>query len=341
MHPPRRLASLRARECGLLLRMRSQSWLTPLLIFLGCLLIPLGIIAAIAPSAGERDGSRAEGPLRIVVSVPPLAGLVGMVVPSDAEITTLVRPGVSAHGYRPAPSDAVALARADLVVLVGLGLDSAVERPADAAGVRTVRLADMLGMVGAAVDHAGHDHSDPAHEHTGTDAHLWLDPAIAAASLQPLADAVLLAVRSAGFDVDSAAALARVAEAGERVAELSGELDGMLAPLEGKRVVTVHSAFGRLFERYGIIEAGVIRPIAASDPTPGEIELASQAARSADGIFTEPQLESGFAERLADLTGTPLGSLDPLGSGDWFALLRQNAAELVRVLGAGDAEPAG
>jgi len=340
MHPLGRLASHRPVECGLLLRMRSQSWLTPLLIFLGCLLIPLVIIAAVAPRAGDRDRVRAEGPLRIVVSVPPLAGLVGMVAPSDAEITTLVRPGVSAHGYRPEPSDAVALAHADLVVLVGLGLDAAIERPARSAGVRTVRLADMLGMVGAA-DHEGHDHSDPSHEHTGPDPHLWLDPAIAAASLQPLADAVLLAERSAGFDVDSAAALARVAEAGERVAELSGELDAMLGSLEGKRVVTVHSAFVRLFDRYGIVEAGVIRPIAASDPTPGEIELASQAAGSADGIFTEPQLESGFAERLAELTGTPMGSLDPLGSGDWFELLRKNAAELVRVLGETTPEPAG
>ena len=59
---------------------------------------------------------RPPGPLRVVVSVAPLAGLVRAIAFPDAEVTTLVPAGRSLHGYEMTAADTARVARADIVV---------------------------------------------------------------------------------------------------------------------------------------------------------------------------------------------------------------------------------
>ena len=43
---------------------------------------------------------------------------------------------------------------------------------------------------------------------------------------------------------------------------------------------------------------------------------------------------------VAESTGVEVRKLDPLGGGDWFAMMEENLAELRRALGGTDAAPA-
>src|SRR6185295_361805 len=66
-------------------------------------------------------------PLDVVVTLAPLRGLVEPRLPEGSKIAVLMPPGRSEHGYEFTANDIAQLGRADLVVLVGLGLEPQVE----------------------------------------------------------------------------------------------------------------------------------------------------------------------------------------------------------------------
>src|SRR4029453_12266959 len=68
-----------------------------------------------------------KGALNVVVTVPPLGGLVKRLAP-EASVTTLVKSSQSEHGTEFTPADIGALRSADVVVYVGLGLEPRVHR---------------------------------------------------------------------------------------------------------------------------------------------------------------------------------------------------------------------
>lgn len=290
------------------------------------------------PDAAGGRGESGE-PVRVVVSIPPLAGLVRGLVPDDAVITVLVPPGRSAHGIELAPSDVAAIGNADLVIVVGAGLDTSVERVAKrSAQTKLIDFSRVIGLEGAGPAH-DHDHEEHAetddhdHDHAGPDLHVWLDPT--------LCEQLVVAVGEA-MSTPAEAVEAKRSE----LRALDAELQATLAPVAGRSIVTHHDSFSRFASRYGFTIAAVVRPLDSVEPTPGELARTAQAVRDsgAAAILSEPQMPPGSAQRLAELTGARAGMLDPLGSGDYFAMMRANAAELVRVLvdePAGVPEPVG
>ena len=72
--------------------------------------------AATAVACAPKDSS---GELRVVVTIPPLAGFVDRLSPGPTEITILIPPGASPVTHEPTLSDRRAAARADLYVSVG------------------------------------------------------------------------------------------------------------------------------------------------------------------------------------------------------------------------------
>ncbi len=323
----------------------------------GLTLAPLAAALAAAfalllGSCGRSEGGRAAdalptpGALRVVVSIPPLEGLIAPMLPEGSEIRTLVPPGVSPHGYELTPDDAAALARADLVVYVGLGLEPGVVKALARRGkTATAQLcmAEALGIGGEPVhdhnhDHAHDDHEDDAdheghegHNHGPIDEHLWLDPVLVASFVSEAEEAIsgLLRARSAPAEalvaVEQGATSLRA-----RVAEVDAAYRERLSPHSGAKIVTQHAAWGRLADRYGLVVARVVMPVEAHDPSPGDVAAAAEAIRreGVAAVFSEPQLSRTTAERLASLAGVPFGELDPIGDTDWMRLMLRNLDEL-------------
>jgi zinc transport system substrate-binding protein len=315
-----------------------------------CQLVPralLGLIAALAGACG-RPRPDAGGPLRVVVSIAPLTGLAAELAPPGAAVTTLVPPGRSLHSYEVTPSDVSGLGRADVVVHIGLGLDSAVggflaKHPS--AERRDVCFADAVGLKlpdGSAPhdhdhvedhDHADEGHGNEDHDEPSIDQHLWLDPALVARLVPELRRAIEDAQSARGLLTDAERTRLDAAEADllARIAAVDREYAERLRPLAGRAIVTHHDAFRRIAERYGLEIAAVIRPIESTEPTPGAIARAAEAvrARGARAVFFEPQFDAASARRIAEAAGARLGRLDPEGDTDWFRLMRTNLDSLV------------
>ncbi len=296
-------------------------------------------------------------PFRAVVTVPALAGLIKPMLPEGAELRILMQPGRSEHGYEFTPTDIAALGRADLVVYIGLGLEPQVrtfieKRSSERRHV--VCFAEVLGLQkpGEAVkphDHAhDHDHPESAEaqhdEHAYVDPHLWLDPML----VQELIPAVRaqieagLRARSAFDDAARSRLDAAEAQVLAEVAQVDGEYRARLALLAARPIVTHHAAFGRLAARYGLEIAEVLRPMESAEPTPGQVAQVVEAVKSrgVPAIFIEPQFDSAAARRVAEAAGVRVGTLDPLGSGDWAGLMRANLDSLVSNLAPGTTGPA-
>lgn len=281
-------------------------------------------------SADAAPAPREPGPPRIVVTIAPVAGLVRELVGDNAEVTTLLPAGASPHGFELTPDNVRTLARADLIVAVGAGMEPWLERRMRSApqlATKAVAFADLVGVVAepCTAHHHGHDHE--GHAHAGPDPHLWLDPMLASEFVTRLAPQLPLGL------AEPAESAAR--DVAARIAELDAAYTTRLEPFKGHAIVTHHAAFGRPAERYGLVVAEVLRPVHTAEPSPGELARATSALkdRGARAMFIEPQFNSAAAERIAAASGVRLGKLDPLGTGDWFAMMESNLDELVRVLG--------
>lgn len=287
---------------------------------------------------GRPAPERGPGPLRIVVSIAPLEGLVRALAP-DAEITLLVPAGVSEHGYELTSGDVARIRRADLVVGVGLGLEPRLEqvlRAAPTPGRDAVWFAAVLTPEDLGVEACDHDHDHHHHHHepTNTDPHLWLDPVLVERFIPVLASAIDTASRRASPD-EPAGAADRAGPLAERIRSVHEQCLAAMTPLAGRAIVTHHASHGRFAARYGLRIAATIRVSETSEPTPGQVQAAVNAIRheNVPAVFVEPQFDSTTAARIAQAAGVRVITLDPMGDGDWFALMHGTIQVLTEALG--------
>ena len=302
---------------------------------LGFLVVGLGLLGVAFFAGGSIGPGRttvAPGVLKIVASTPPLAWPARELAP-DAQIDVLTRAGGSPHDMELTPAQLRAIAEADVVLLVGLGLDDAVRRAVDAnprAGRQLVVLEDALDLAG--VRPLSHSHADGTSSRTDAghgvhDPHAWLDPMVMRVFVGRV-DAAL--ARATGGVAIGAAALQQRCDSIDHTYRIA------LNALTQRAMVCQHNAYGYLAARYGLDIVAVIQPVESGEVSPGDLKRAVEAIRShrIGAIFVEPGASSVAAQRVADETGVRVLTLDPLGTGDWPALMNANLEALIEGLSA-------
>lgn len=291
--------------------------------------------AALSEPRGESpvpSATREPGPVRIVATLAPLVWVARQLAPADAEVTLLVPPGQGCHGIELVPSQIAATRQADLVLMVGAGLEPQVEQMATSPGQRRIVLASLLRpgeeLIEAAHDH-DHDHGD-AHDHEHpADPHAWLDPVIMLRYIDETSAQLSALQPEAAQDIS-----ARAENARRSAREIDALYRERLAPLTTRTIITHHNAWAYLARRYGLEVAAVIQPLHEVEPTPGDVAVAADAlrGRGVHAIFIEPQYSRAAADRIAATTGARVFTLDSLGDGDWPAMMKHNLAALVEGL---------
>jgi ABC-type Zn uptake system ZnuABC Zn-binding protein ZnuA len=122
---------------------------------------------------------------------------------------------------------------------------------------------------------------------------------------------------------------------------LHDEVSEMLEPFAGEHLLLVHPSFLYFMADYGLELGGLVEPAPGKEPTPRSmlelIEIAQE--RRIKAIFTEPQLPEEPVRVLAEETGLPVFTLDPLGGVPgrmtYEELTRYNAETIAKALGGG------
>jgi len=289
--------------------------------------LTLAALPAAAPAAAEVPD--------VVTDIAPVHSLVAQVMGDLGAPVLLLDRGADPHSFQLRPSQAAALAGADLVFWIGPELTPWLDRALAGSGAagRAVPLLRAEGVTlrdyGAPAaegedahdhddhGHDGHAHDDHAHDdhghsHAGTDPHAWLDPANAVAWTR------VIEARLAEADPANAAAYAANAEAARAdLAALDAELRAALAPAQGVPLVVFHDAYGYLAAAYGLTVAGTLAEGDAAAPGAGRLAglraAIAEAGRAC--LFAEANHDRALVETLAADTGLTAGTLDPDGSG--------------------------
>lgn len=269
----------------------------------------------------------------VVASLQPVHSLVAGVMQGVGQPHLLITGGASPHDYSLRPSDARALAGADVVFWIGPALENFLARPLKAAGkVRSVALMEAPGVLllplraGGAWEAHGHEHEHErdAARQADLDAHIWLDPLNAIAMTRRIV-AVLSEVDAshrADYERNGTALM-------ERINRLNERLTVKLASVKDRPYVVFHDAYQYFERRYNLNGVGSV--VLDPEQRPGAKRVADIKARIRDRgvrcVFSEPQFQSALVQTV--IAGSPAraGILDPLGAGippgpeAWFQLL--------------------
>lgn len=297
------------------------------------LLVPALLCAAPAAHAAAR----------VVASIPPLHSLVAGVTAGVSEPHLLVPGGASPHTYTLRPSDARALAGADVVVWVGPALEQFLEKLLVGGPPRALVTAMAVPGItlhearegGAWEAHDDHDHheGEDSDEH---DPHLWLDPQNARRLVQAVAERL--------GQVDPANAAAYAANRDRLLARLDGlhaKLAEQLAPVRERPFVVFHDAYRYFEARYGLTTVGSVTLGPEHAPGAKRLHAIRDRVRTlgAACVFAEPQFRSALVDVVLEGSGARYGALDPVGAqlapgpDLYFRLLEDLAASLVDCLG--------
>jgi ABC-type Zn uptake system ZnuABC Zn-binding protein ZnuA len=282
--------------------------------------------------AGCGPGENGSGEVTVVATTPHVADLVRNVAGDRAEVETLVGTEADPHDFEPRPSDARALAEADVVFRSGGDVDDWLDSLLESAGgdAAEVTLMDSVDVV----------------ETDGErDPHWWQDPRNAERAVTAIRDAL------AEADPDARATYDANARAyTERLRALDSGIAGCLerVPAAQRKLVTTHDSLAYYARRYDLEVIGALIPSVSSQAqaSAGEVDrLVDQIRRErVRAIFPEnalnPRLESAVAreagaevadELWADTLG-PEGS----GAGTYVDAMALNTERIVEGLSGGE-----
>jgi ABC-type Zn uptake system ZnuABC Zn-binding protein ZnuA len=250
------------------------------------------------------DGARAS----VVATTPQVADFARQVGGDRVEVTQILPANADPHEYEPRPSDAEALANADLIVRSGGDVDGWLDQLVESSGSD----APVLDLIDHVRTREGADGD--------VDPHWWHDPRNAELAVGALRDELI------SVDPESRSAYRRNAAAYER--DLDG-LDRAIAsciravPADERKLVTSHDSLGYYAARYGIDVIGATIPSLSTqaEPSAGDTAELVDLIRSSgvSTIFPEAGVSRELEEAIATQADARVGGqlwADTLGPAD-------------------------
>jgi len=257
---------------------------------------------AAAACSGEPGSEGDDGRLDVVTTVSPITNIVQNIAGDRVDVTGIVPEGTNSHTFEPAPSDAQAMAEADVVFINGLHLEEPTRELADSnvrEGVEIVQLGDLT----ITPEEYIFDFSFPQ-DNGDPNPHLWTNPPYAQRYAEIVKD------RLSELDPENAAFFEANYEAfGERLTalDLAAREVTETVPPANRKLLTYHDSFPYFAREYGWIVIGAIQPSDFAEPTAQEVaglidQIREQQVPAIFGseVFASPVLEQIAAETGAE-----------------------------------------
>lgn len=246
-------------------------------------------------------------PLRVLVSIAPVASMVEQLGGDLIDVHTLLPPGADPHHYAPTPRRIRALADADLLVWAGAPFEHAWRERVRAVNSQAVQqvLADAP------------DHYHEAHAHEEEDPHVWTSPAQLRAMALQVRDQ-LITLRP----MQAEALRLRHQNVDGRLAALQQQLTTRLQGSKQHYFLVFHPSWGYFAREFGLTQLS----IEEAGKGPGARALAKridQARRlGIKHVFVQPQFDRRAAAVVANALDAEVVELDPLSADMPKALLQ-------------------
>ncbi|MBT3040230.1 MAG: metal ABC transporter substrate-binding protein [Candidatus Thiodiazotropha sp. (ex Ctena orbiculata)] len=301
-----------------------------------------GLVSLFGPGT-----ARADVLINVVASFSILGDMVQQVGGDRVHVTTLVGPGGDAHVYQPTPADARSVAETKLLIVNGLGFEGWMDRLTEASGYKGRVVTATAGIVPLKMEEAEKQHEaehekdteeygQADHDYGGIDPHAWQSLANAQIYVRNIAEG-LAAVDPAGAETYRSNAARYLKEIDVVEAQVREAVASL--PVERRKVVTSHDAFGYFSAAYGIefhAPVGVSTEVEASA---GDVARLIRQIKKEKilAVFVENISDRRLLDQIIRETGARIGGTlysDALSkadgpAGSYLGMMRHNIRVLV------------
>jgi len=277
-------------------------------------------------------------PLKVVASFSIIGDFAQNVGGDRIALTTLVGPDGDAHVYEPKPADAMAMSKADIVLVNGLHFEGFLQRLVEASATKAsvVELTKGVEPIAMKEEHAHEEGESHGHHHHGdTDPHAFQSIANAKIYVKNIADA-FCAADAQGCDSYKANAEAYTRKLAEAETEVKAAVASI--PQDKRVIITSHDAFGYFEHAYGLtfLAPEVISTEAEASAADVATLIRQVKEDKASAIFVENITNARLIEQIAAKTDLKVGGTlysDALSSNDgpastYIDMMRNNIATI-------------
>ncbi|MDN7240169.1 zinc ABC transporter substrate-binding protein [Planococcus sp. N028] len=321
-------------------------------------LIPLLILILVLSACGQSNGSQKNaeenGKVDVYTTVYPLTYFTERIGGDRVNVKSIYPAGSNEHTFEPTQQNMIALAEADLMFYVGLGLEgfiSNAKKTLENEKVKFVATSDAISdeeLEAAGTheeEHEEHEehaeHEEDGHEghnHGSTDPHVWISPVLS----QKLA----LSIKDSLVEKDPEGKELYEENYAQLIDELK-QLDQAFVDLSdrvtNKTFFVSHSAFGYIAEPYGFEQIAVAGLNSQDEPSQKEltkiVDLAKE--KNIKYIVFEQNVSSNLTEVIQKEVGAEAVQMHNLGvltqdnidnKETYFTLMEKNLQVLETVL---------
>ena len=258
----------------------------------------------------------ANTPMPVVTSFSILADITQNIGGERVAVQPLVAADTDAHSYQMTPADVRKIRSAKLLLVNGLGMESApLQRAMQSSKIPLAVASKGIAPLPAHAhdhdhdhDHAhGHDHghSHGHHDHGPEDPHVWQDPVRMQTYARNIADALIQADPAGRAHYEQ-----RLAAYQRELQQLHAWAEQQFAatPPAQRKVLTAHEAFAYLGARYNITFVAPLGVSADSDASARRVARLIQQVRTQGirAIFLENVKDARLLQQIARETGVPV-----------------------------------
>lgn len=304
------------------------------------------IITTISAALVALAAVPARAAVNVVATTQDLAAIAQEVGGDKIKVTALARGYQDPHFVEAKPSFVITLNRADLLIVVGRGLESswlpplitqsrnARIQPGSAGYLDPSTHARILEIPSGTITRAMGD------VHALGNPHYWLDPENGRRIAQAIKE------RLSQMDAANAAYYAqREADFGRRLGEAQQRWKALMAPYKGLKVVTYHRSWANFVDAFGLDVVGYVEPKPGIPPTPQHTldVINAMKAQNVKLILVEPYFDLKTPNSIASKADARVVVLPPSVGGvtqasDYFKLFDTNIGLLLDAIKASGAK---
>ena len=236
------------------------------------------------------------------------------------------------HDYVLTTTELVTLAKADVLVINGAGMEGFMDKVIS--NFNDINIIDSsigIDVIHNECDEEHHNHEEHSHE---TNTHIFVSVKNYIKQVQNICDK-LVQLDSINEDKYKQNTVAYIA----KLQELEQEIQNVMALISGRNIVTFHNTFDYFAKDYALNVIGTVENEHGKNPSAGEIaELVENIKKNnVQAIFVEPEYNVKIVETIAKETGVKVYTLNPVTSGknekdEYINIMRENLNVLKEAL---------
>lgn len=261
--------------------------------------------------------SDSNAKLAILTTFAPINSLTSNVAGEAADVSVLIPPNTGPHDYSFSPGDIQKIAKADVVIENGAGLENWLQKGISSVGRKNLLVVDTSAGIqlisGLKMRSLPGVHSEPDPDAGGLNPHIWLSPINAIKQVENIRDALI------SKDPDNAAIYRANAQAYiGRLRNLDAQIRTVTASFPNKNLITFHDTFPYFARDYGFKVVATFEEFPGKEPSPRAIERLRRVigAGHVSALFSEPQYSPKAMEVIGKEFKIPVVQLDPMETGD-------------------------